>query len=525
MDWKKILDEMKAKMQVVLAKAKAENRAFSAEEQAEFDGYAAKAEEATSMIKAEAAAVVSHVAHQPSEDAQAAATKKVMAMQKSLRATAKALSYTDETVIVALLDEVMSGTKTEAQAKDEIIAKHQEGMQSAGGTRINVGADGTDKYRAAASIVLAHSAGIPLSKEESAEIPKTGMQGMTLQGFCRDYLVRNNVSRAHAMNGEELFRAMCNRPRNAIAQGSDDFASILENTMNKSLTAGWNEVPTTWQTLCGRETVNDFRNLNMISISLFSDMEEIPEGSGPTYGRLADKKETIAVKTYGKAWSLSRQAIINDDLGAFVQGPRLMARSARLKIERMWIDLLTSASFAGPTMTETSRAFFNTTDGNYLDAAGAAPSVTTIGAGSLAMQTRSCLGPNDKKTSATPTGATPAYIFVPTAIEVPTMQVVRSISDPASTTGAGNVYNPYNGLGFVSSALLNAKSTKRWYLFADPRMYPAFVVAFLRGNETPVARMREGGVGEPLGIVYDTYFDAAVGAKDWRYGYQSKGEA
>ncbi len=527
MDWKKVLADMQAKMKVLLDKAKAENRAFTADEQKEFDGYIAKAEEAQRMIKAEDAIP----ANQPQANAtqtpkpDAATVQKIMAVQKSLRATAKSLNVNNEEIVTGILDKVLNGEISESDAKDQIIAEHQKQMKPAGGSRVDVDIEDADKYRAAASIVMARAGNLPLSKEEQAELPKTGMGTMGLQDFCRDVLARAGVRNAHQLSGDALYAAMCNRPRGAISQGSDDFAAVLENVLNKSLSSGWTETASTWDIVCGRESVNDFRAHNMIAMSAFSDVEEIPEGAGFTYGRMTDKKESVTVKTYGKAWSCTRQMIVNDDMGAFVQVPRLMGGASKRKIETVWIDLLTSVSFAGPTMTETTRAFFNTTDGNYLSSGGAAPSVTTIGAGSLAMQTRPILKSDDKKSADIPSGVTPKIILVPTAIEVVTMQVVRSVADPASTTGAGQVYNPYNYLTPISSAQLNAKSTTRWYLFADPRMYPAFVVAFLKGVETPTARTREGSVGEPLGFIHDIYHDFAVAAREWRYAYQSKGAA
>lgn len=441
---------------------------------------------------------------------------------KSIMATAKALGFSNSEKLDEIQGKVIDGKITEAQAKDEIIAAHLANANPIV-PQIGITADAADKFRAGASLVLAKAAGLPMNKEEDAEVKKTGMGNMGLHGFLRECLINAGVANVHRMQGDELYRALCNRPRGeGIAQGTSDFSYVLENTMNKALDAGWNEVATIWQDICGRVTVNDFRAHNMISLSAFSDMEEIPEGAPANYGRMTDKKETITVKTYGKAWSLSRQAIVNDDLNAFVQGPRLMAASARRKLETLFIDLLTSATFAGPTCTEDSVAFFDaSTHGNYLASAGAAPSVTTISAGELAMMTRTVLGSGDKKSGSVYTGVAPSIILVPTAIKVATEQVVLSAYDPAASTL--NKYNPYTSMRVISSPYLNAKSTTRWYLFAQPTVYPAFVVAFLRGQETPTARSREGDVGDPLGTVWDTYFDAAVGAKDWRYAYQSKG--
>lgn len=456
------------------------------------------------------------------DEAVAKAKAEFVQTQKSINSTAKALGFTDNDKITEILGKVVEGKITEAQAKDEIIVAHTDKMKSVP-AKVTPGTDSADKFRTAAVMALAHNAGLPVSKEDLAEIPKTGLGDMGLQSFAKEILVRAGASNVHRLQGDALYAALCNLPRaEGISQGSSDFAYILENTMNKALTAGFTEVATTWQDVCGRTSVNDFRASNLVRLSAFSDMEEIPEGANANYGRLTDKKETVTVKTYGKAWSLTRQAIINDDLGAFTQGPRLMGASAKRKIETLWIDLLTSATFAGPTMTEDSIAFFDaSTHGNYLASAGAAPSVSTISAGELAMLTRTALAPGDKKSGSIYSGVAPAIIFVPSAIKVATEQVVYSAYDPAASTL--NKFNPYTSLRVISSPYLNAKSTTRWYLFANPTIYPAFVVAFLRGQETPIARSHVGDVGEPLGIVWDTYFDAAIGAQEWRHAYQSKG--
>ena len=64
----------------------------------------------------------------------------------------------------------------------------------------------------------------------------------------------------------------------------------------------------------------------------FNSLRKVREGAEYKYVTTGDKGETIALATYGEIFSITRQAIINDDLNALTDVPAKMGRAAKATI-------------------------------------------------------------------------------------------------------------------------------------------------------------------------------------------------
>ena len=113
----------------------------------------------------------------------------------------------------------------------------------------------------------------------------------------------------------------------------------------------------------------------------------------------SESRETYALETYGQIFSLTRKAIINDDLGAFADYALAMGRAAAETEADALVQLLLQGGGAGPAMGDGKR-LFSVEHGN-LAATGALPSVTTLSAARTALRNQKGL---DGKT---PINATP----------------------------------------------------------------------------------------------------------------------
>ena len=120
-----------------------------------------------------------------------------------------------------------------------------------------------------------------------------------------------------------------------------DFRYLLQNVMHKTLLAGYTAIPDVWRTFCAVGNINDFRPHYRYKAGSFGNLAEVKEDGTFTHGVLSDgSRESITGKTKGKLLSISRQAIINDDLGALTSAareidPRCRARS-RSMCSRCW---------------------------------------------------------------------------------------------------------------------------------------------------------------------------------------------
>ena len=99
----------------------------------------------------------------------------------------------------------------------------------------------------------------------------------------------------------------------AVTHGTSDFALLLANTAGKALRQGYVDAPGTHALWTGEREVPDFKTQSLVALSAAPDLLEVVANAEYTHGSFGEAAESFAVKTYGRLFSLSRQAIINDD--------------------------------------------------------------------------------------------------------------------------------------------------------------------------------------------------------------------
>ena len=84
-----------------------------------------------------------------------------------------------------------------------------------------------------------------------------------------------------------------------------------------TLTAPKARSPAALKAICRKRTANDFRSLTPVRLGEYPTLEEVTQHGEFKYGPMKEAYESYRLKTYGKIIALTRQAIVNDDLGAF----------------------------------------------------------------------------------------------------------------------------------------------------------------------------------------------------------------
>lgn len=348
-------------------------------------------------------------------------------------------------------------------------------------------------------------------KEVVRRAREGGMVGRSLVRLAGDYL---QLAGENTRNLDD--EGVANRAISTRAQGmtSSDFTSLLQNVANKALLTGFEESPETWNIWTRRGTLPDFKQATRINMSGFTGLAEVAEDGEITYGKFTDRKETIQLVSYAKKYRMSRQLIINDDLGGLTQIPRAMGRAANRKIGDVVYALLNGT---GPTLAQDSTALWDTsTHKNYV-AAATAPTVDTLTTAVTAMAKQT--DPN--------TGAVlniyPRYLVVPVALQTKARELMKATYNPAGTAGTLPP-NPFSGsFEVVSDARLDGQTygAYAWYLFGDPNIYDTFEVAFLNGVDQPY--MRENQAWDSQSVEYVVGIDFGVSALDFRAVHKYRG--
>lgn len=284
---------------------------------------------------------------------------------------------------------------------------------------------------------------------------------------------------------------------------TSDFPDLLTASGQRFLLDIFAAAASPLKTVGRQRTARDFRAISGLQLSGFGTLPEVLGSGEIKHGTFQSRKETYAMKTFAKQFALSRQAIINDDLGAFGDPIRIMARASAETEASLLADLINS----NPDMAD-AQALFSTDHGN-LAAGGAAPDVTTLSDARLAMRSQKDLD------GVTPINAAPKYILSSPKLET---VIEKLISTPLMPAQIDNT-NPFAG---KLSPLIDPRlNPNPWYLFADPANAPVLEYAYLDGQAGPHIEMQEGW--NTLGQAFRVYMDFGAGLVDHRGAYKNPG--
>jgi ATP-dependent protease ClpP protease subunit len=363
--------------------------------------------------------------------------------------------------------------------------------------------DEEDKRREAAVTALMARAAV-LPKGQQANLSANPFRGHRLMDFARASLSRAGI-KTDGMTSMEIVGA-------AFTQGTSDFPILLENTLGKTLQAAYATTPDTWSRFCAVGSVSDFRVSPRYRVGSLANIDLVNELAEFKYRAIPDgERATIQAVTKGNIISLSRQSIINDDLGAFVGLAAAFGRAARRTIEADVYALLGLNSNNGPTMPD-GQPLFHSTHGN-LAASGAVPGVTVLDLARAAMASQRDVSLND-------------FLDLRPSVGLFTMAqggnarvLNSSVYDPDATN---RLQRPNMVAGLLNDIVDSPRVPgTSWYLFADPQVAPAIEVAFLEGVQEPFMEMQEGF--DVDGARWKVRLDYGVAAVDWRPAYRNPG--
>ncbi|EGK9920079.1 Mu-like prophage major head subunit gpT family protein, partial [Escherichia coli] len=207
--------------------------------------------------------------------------------------------------------------------------------------------------------------------------------------------------------------------------------------------------------------------------------------------------ETIALATYGEIFSITRQAIINDDLNMLVDVPMKMGRAAKATIGDLVYKVLTD----NPKLSD-GKALFHA---DHKNIATGGISVSGLDAARQMMRLQ--------KEGDRALNIRPAFMLVPVALETVANQTIKSASVKGADANAGVINPIQNFAEVIAEARLDAADPKTWYL-AAAQGTDTIEVAWLDGVDTPYIDQQEGFTTD--GIATKIRIDAGVAPLDWR---------
>lgn len=390
----------------------------------------------------------------------------------------------DEAIVMGV-----SVDEARAMVMDQLRARNK-------GVSVTMGEAESDKFRAAAQDAVLMAAGLPVAE------PAPGaneLRGHSMIELARESLQRECGTKANFGDNMKMARAAIN--------STSTFPAIMSNLADKSVMNGFNEAETTFQIWAGKGSNRDFKEAARVALSEAGNLELVPEGGQFPHDSLGEASARTKVATYGKLFSLTRQAIINDDLGLFSKIATKYGSAAKRLVNKMVYAQLT-----GNVKMQDNIALFDTKHGNVAGT-GEALSVKAIAKAITAMRRQKGI------TGDATLNITPKYLVVPPELEMTAYQIVNST---AAVDGVNSgVVNPYKGR-FVVVADAELTDPDAWYLVADASQHDTIEVTYLNGVETPRLETRQGF--DVDGIEYKVAFDVGVDAIDFRGLYKNAGK-
>lgn len=336
--------------------------------------------------------------------------------------------------------------------------------------------------------------------EQVAEAAYT-QKGIGIHQLFASALEAEGVHAPHG--GEALFRAAVGHQVKA-GFSTVDLPGIIGTVGNKLLQDSFTAQATTHQRIAAQVDHSNFLTHTRYRLNETGGFELVAPDGEIKHGALSEESYTNRLDTRGEIITLTRVAIINDDLNAFAQIPTLLGRKAVIKVESAVYDAL----------MESVNSFYTAAQGNLNT--GNALAVAALGVAEAAMLAQ--VGADGE-----PILAMPVTLLVPSALkflgdQLNTSATVNQV--PASNTAQG-VNNPFAGRFTVESSPYLSLSTKdgnsatTWYMLADPSVLPAFEVAYLQGRRQPTIESSDARF-DVLGVQMRVYFDFGVAQVDYR---------
>lgn len=365
--------------------------------------------------------------------------------------------------------------------REQIVAAVQVPAQPVAGQylAVQIGEEDRDKRRVAASTwLLARAAVYKRGTKEATDLA-VAMNGNPFRGMSMGDLARACLEDAgvnvRGMNRHAIISA-------AITHSTSDFPNIFENALHKTLLAGFTVIPTTWDKVCKIGSLSDFRPHIRYRASSIGDLDVIQQNGEYKTLQLNDsERETISARSRGGIINVSREMLVNDDMGVFSDLTLELGKAASRTREKALYVLLAANAGMGPTMGDGNTLFH----ASHLNIS-ADPGVPTV---ARVDKDRQQMGSQKDPSGNDFVDIRPDIWLGPLALG----STVRVINGDAYDPDATNKLQRTNIARGIYSQVVDTPrlSGNPWYSFANPNLEPVFEMGFLDGEQTPQIAMEE----------------------------------
>ncbi|WP_104492038.1 head maturation protease, ClpP-related [Paracoccus denitrificans] len=282
------------------------------------------------------------------------------------------------------------------------------------------------------------------------------------------------------------------------SHSTSDFPAIFQNALNKVLLERYSEFQPTYRSISKKKNFRDFRPMPLVRAGDFPMLLPVGETGEIKWGTFGESGETAVIVPYARGLTISRQMMINDDLGAINDLLSSYGETvAHFEERTFYSGALTAVLSDGNPLFHASR--------NNLAPAGGEIEADTVSAGRAAMRVQESIDGLKLNLS-------PSILLVGPENETAAEMFVAQITPTAT-----EAVNPFSGK--LKPVVTTEIEDGAWYLLSERA--PCWVYGFLEGQEAPRVRTEEpfGTQGFSMTVEHDFGF----GAADFRGGWKNPG--
>lgn len=313
-------------------------------------------------------------------------------------------------------------------------------------------------------------------------------RSMSMKELAANRLEERGIS-ARGLSGDEVFARSVGGGLNTVS----DFPALLASAGQRVLLDSYQAAASpVVEVLSRKTTMSDFRTNSRIRLSGLGNLAEVPEGGEITNVSRSENVESYSLSTFARIFSLSRQALINDDLGAFND----FSRAAGVSAANTEADLLVGKLVGNPKMSDGKQAF-SASHGNSGTGA-----LTVSGLSDARKALRQMKGADGSLIN-----VQPKYLLVGSELETTAEQLLAQIY--ATTPDSSNPFS-----GKLTLLVEPRIADKSWYLFADPAVAPVLERSYLSSASGVQIAQEEGF--DVMATRFRVHLDVGAGVIDYR---------
>lgn len=388
--------------------------------------------------------------------------------------------------------DILARGLTPAQAASELVRQQMENNPPLS-RGIEVTDDEGDKFRRSVTDGILLRGGISLTTPaEGANAYRT----MSIRDIAIECMERGGDSADYRhMNSDDLFSAVSREFFNPASA----FPAIMDEAIKKSYVEGLAKANVSYDKWVKTGTLPNFKKTtnHEYIMSLSGELEEVPEnGELKSYVPKDVAMPERQLKTFGKQFTMSRQAFINDDIGVLTSMPhRYAVLTQRTQNTAVYNILMKNKNIYD------GKPLFSTARKNTLST-GTLPTLDSISKMIYMIGIQKDIAGNQL-------ALVPDLFIVPFGMG---MEVRKILGSPTTHTAENTqAMNPYYNANFtvVEDVFLNGMVKEGeplpWFMGVKER---GIQVDYLNGKkEATIRRSEKSGM---LGFIWDVFFDFGV---------------